>query len=75
MAALTKKEIIAELKKMGISTTSEINSYYKEYKEYSAKCSQAYFTRILRRIRRQQLQQRNANYPTFSKEKASKLIR
>ncbi len=72
MAYLTKKEILAELKKLGINSTSEINSYYKEYKDYSAKSSQAFPTRILRRIRRQLLQQRNANSLIFSKEKASK---
>ncbi len=75
MAALTKKEILAELRKLGIDSTSEINSYYREYKEYSVKYSQTFFTGTLRRIRRQSLQKRNVNSPPFSKEKASKLKR
>ncbi len=75
MASLTKKEILTELKKMGINSTSEINSYYREYKEYSTKSSQAFLTRILKRIRRQILQQRNAYSMTVSKEKASKRMK
>lgn len=34
MAALTKKEILAGLKKLGISSASELNSYFREYSEY-----------------------------------------
>jgi hypothetical protein len=70
MENLSKKEVIAELKKLGINSTSELNSYYKEYKRFSAKSSQAFFARILQRIRRQLLQQGNAPL-TLSKEKTS----
>ena len=34
MAALTKKEILAGLKKLGISSTSELDSYCREYNEF-----------------------------------------
>jgi hypothetical protein len=36
MAELTKKEIQAQLKKLGIQSSSELRTYSKEYKEYSA---------------------------------------
>ncbi len=34
MIALTRKEIIAVLKKLGIKTRSELKTYLKEYKAY-----------------------------------------
>ncbi len=34
MIALTSKEIIAELKRLGIKTRPEIKSYFREYKLY-----------------------------------------
>ena len=37
MAELTKKEIQAQLEKLGIHSNSELTFYSKEYKEYSAK--------------------------------------
>ncbi len=36
MAALTRKEIIAELRKLGINNISELKFYLKEYKTYYA---------------------------------------
>jgi len=36
MAELTKEEIQAQLKKLGIHSSSELRTYSKEYKEYSA---------------------------------------
>ncbi len=35
MAVLTKQEILAQLKKLGLSSTSEINTFFQEYEEYS----------------------------------------
>jgi len=35
MAALTKQEILAQLEKLGISSASEVNTYFQEYEEYS----------------------------------------
>jgi len=35
MAALTEQEILAQLKKLGLSSASEINTFFKEYQEYS----------------------------------------
>ncbi len=35
MSALTKKEVHAGLKKLGIHSSCELNSYFKEYKKYS----------------------------------------
>ena len=35
MSSLTKKEIHAGLKKLGIDSSSELNAYSKEYKKYS----------------------------------------
>ena len=34
MAALTKNEILTQLKKFGVSSSSELNNYFKEYEEY-----------------------------------------
>ena len=34
MKALTRKEIYAELKKLGISTTPELTSYLRDYYKY-----------------------------------------
>ena len=34
MPALTKKEILEQLKKIGLSTASELNVYSREYEEY-----------------------------------------
>jgi hypothetical protein len=36
MAELTKKEIQDQLKKLGISSSSELRLYSKEYEEYSS---------------------------------------
>ncbi len=36
MIALTSKEILAELKKLGIHTLSELKSYLREYEAYCA---------------------------------------
>ena len=43
MIDLTKKEIFAQLKKLGINSASEISSYYKEYRKSSEKTSQEYY--------------------------------
>jgi hypothetical protein len=32
---LTKKEVLSELKQLGINTVSELNSYFSEYKTYT----------------------------------------
>ena len=34
MAGLTKKEILDQLKKLGINSTSELKSYFREYRNY-----------------------------------------
>ncbi len=34
MVTLTSKEILAELKELGISTPSELKSYFREYTAY-----------------------------------------
>ena len=34
MTQLTRKEIFAELKKLGVSTTPELTSYLREYYKY-----------------------------------------
>jgi hypothetical protein len=34
MIALTNEEILAELKKLGIDTPSELKTYFREYREY-----------------------------------------
>jgi len=36
MIALTRKEILAELKKLGIDTLSELKTYFREYSAYYA---------------------------------------
>ena len=36
MAALTKQEILAQLEKLGVNSTSDINAYFQEYEEYSS---------------------------------------
>ena len=36
MTELTKREVLAELKKLGINITSELKSYCIEYKAYTA---------------------------------------
>lgn len=59
MSNLTKKEIIAELKKLGINSVHEINTYYKEYKRYSSPNSKKFLSRTAQRIRRQILNKRN----------------
>lgn len=69
MANLTKKEIVAELNKLGINATSEIDLYYAEYAAYSAKYSQVYFIRILQRFRRKRLLRKNATSPNLLKDK------
>ena len=51
MAQLTKKEILDGLRKYGLNSTFELNSYYYEYKKYSEKPSQVFFTRTLRAIK------------------------
>jgi hypothetical protein len=45
MKNLSKKEVLAELKKLGINSTSELNSDYKKYKKYSAKSSQTFLSK------------------------------
>ncbi|MHA2010714.1 MAG: hypothetical protein ACXACY_30715 [Candidatus Hodarchaeales archaeon] len=35
MKALTEKEILNELKRLGISSASDLNRYLKEYKTYN----------------------------------------
>jgi hypothetical protein len=34
MEVLNKKEVFAELKKLGINTTPELKTYFREYKTY-----------------------------------------
>ena len=36
MASLTKKEILAQLDKLGVSSTSDIGSFIEEYENYSS---------------------------------------
>lgn len=38
MATLTKKEVVAQLKRLGINTLHELESYMKEYNEYCSDC-------------------------------------
>ena len=47
MKTLSKKEIIAELKKLGIDSTSEIKSYFKDYRGYSSKPSRSFIEKVL----------------------------
>jgi hypothetical protein len=69
MTDLTKKEIMVELKKLGIDRAPELDLYYRDYMEYSVKYSQTYFARTLRKIIRQLLRQRKFNGINFHKEK------
>ncbi|MEW6599883.1 MAG: hypothetical protein AB1499_02845 [Nitrospirota bacterium] len=39
MATLTKKEILAQLRRIGINTLNELESYLDEYTEYCNECS------------------------------------
>lgn len=39
MATLTKIEIIAQLKRLGINTLAELESYLREYNEYCNDCN------------------------------------
>jgi hypothetical protein len=34
MEALNKNEVLAELEKLGIDTTSDLNTYFRQYKTY-----------------------------------------
>lgn len=38
MIDLTRKEILSELKKLGISTFTELKTYFREYREYCTRC-------------------------------------
>jgi len=38
MATLTKKEIVAQLKRLGINTLNELDSYMRDYDEYCNEC-------------------------------------
>jgi hypothetical protein len=55
MANLTKKEIISELKKIGINSTAERNVFYREYKNYLSQCLQGLRTKAAWKIKRQLL--------------------
>lgn len=35
MTYLTKKEILAQLRKLGLKSASELHKYFREYEEYS----------------------------------------
>lgn len=37
MATLTEKEIMDLLKKLGLESTSEIDTYFEEYRDYMAR--------------------------------------
>ncbi len=39
MLALTKKEILSQLKRLGINTLTELETYLSEYVEYYACCN------------------------------------
>jgi hypothetical protein len=69
MTDLTKKEIMAELKKLGIDHATELDRYYRDYRDYSIKFSQTAFARTLKKITRQLLRQRKINGINFHKEK------
>lgn len=49
MAALKKKEILAELEKLGISS-HDIDLYYREYINYTAKATDNFLARTSQRI-------------------------
>ncbi len=38
MATLTKKEIVAQLKRLGINTLNELESYLMDYNNYCNQC-------------------------------------
>jgi hypothetical protein len=38
MATLTKREIVAQLKRLGIKSLNELESYLSEYNEYCNEC-------------------------------------
>lgn len=38
MATLTKKEIVAQLKRLGIKSVNEVESYLTEYSQYCSEC-------------------------------------
>jgi hypothetical protein len=39
MATLTTKEIVAQLKRLGIDTLNELESYLREYDVYCIECN------------------------------------
>ncbi len=39
MATLTKREIVAQLMRLGIHTINELESYLREYNEYCNECN------------------------------------
>ena len=39
MATLTRKEIVTQLKRLGINTLTELESFLREYKEYCNDCN------------------------------------
>ncbi|MDH4029136.1 MAG: hypothetical protein OEU95_09925 [Nitrospirota bacterium] len=39
MKTLNRKEILAELRKLGIQTFSELRSYLRDYNEYCERCN------------------------------------
>jgi hypothetical protein len=49
MTALSKKEIVAGLKKLGIHSDLEIDSFLKEYKEYCTDESNVHFQQAYRK--------------------------
>lgn len=65
MTNLTKREILSELKKIGVNSTAELNVYYREYKKYSSRYQLQLRARKARRIKRQ-LPQREALVPVCS---------
>jgi len=38
MSTLTRKEIVAQLKRLGINTFTELESFLREYREYCIDC-------------------------------------
>ena len=49
MIDLTKKEILFQLKALGINSTSEGSFCYNEYREYSEKTSQEHFRYVFKK--------------------------
>jgi hypothetical protein len=39
MSTLTSKEIVTQLKRLGINTLTELESFLREYKEYCNDCN------------------------------------